>query len=392
MGERTLSYGEVQDLARRVAGALARSGVAPGGQGGDPVGQRPDGVRLRLRDRPRAGRCGARSTRATRRRRTASCSSSSTASACSTSPPSRRWWSKIAPELAGARATWSASTTRPALRGVAGRAADDRPTAGRAAGRRGDARRHRRARPGRPKGVMLTGRNLETMTALTLMGYPFEGRPGLPGAGAADPRRRGAVLPGDGARRRDRGHARRPTSAEFLALIERHARHAHVPAADADLHAARPTRRCDATDLSSLQCFWYGAAPMSAARLEEALTRIGPVMAPAVRADRGADDDLDAGARRPLRRRTARSPRERLSSAGRPAPLVTVAIMDARRDAAAARRARRDRRARLAGDGRLLQEPGGDRRGLARSAGTTPATSATSTTTASCSSSTAPRT
>ena len=30
---------------------------------------------------------------------------------------------------------------------------------------------------GQPKGVMLTGRNLETMTALTLMGYPFEGRP-----------------------------------------------------------------------------------------------------------------------------------------------------------------------------------------------------------------------
>ncbi len=28
-----------------------------------------------------------------------------------------------------------------------------------------------------------------------------------------------------------------------------------------------------------MQCFWYGAAPMSAARLEEALTRIGPVMA-----------------------------------------------------------------------------------------------------------------
>jgi long-subunit acyl-CoA synthetase (AMP-forming) len=30
---------------------------------------------------------------------------------------------------------------------------------------------------GHPKGVMLTNRNLEAMTALTLMGYPFEGRP-----------------------------------------------------------------------------------------------------------------------------------------------------------------------------------------------------------------------
>ena len=30
---------------------------------------------------------------------------------------------------------------------------------------------------GLPKGVMLSGTNLETMTALTLMGYPFSGRP-----------------------------------------------------------------------------------------------------------------------------------------------------------------------------------------------------------------------
>ncbi|MDI9919218.1 class I adenylate-forming enzyme family protein, partial [Rhodococcus sp. IEGM 1379] len=30
---------------------------------------------------------------------------------------------------------------------------------------------------GRPKGVMLTGHNIETMTAITLMSYPFEGRP-----------------------------------------------------------------------------------------------------------------------------------------------------------------------------------------------------------------------
>ena len=38
-------------------------------------------------------------------------------------------------------------------------------------------------------------------------------------------------------------------------------------------HAALET-----TDDASLQCLWYGAAPMSAARLEEALTRLGPVM------------------------------------------------------------------------------------------------------------------
>src|SRR5271169_1906522 len=30
---------------------------------------------------------------------------------------------------------------------------------------------------GQPKGVMLSGRNLEAMSALTLMSYPFDGRP-----------------------------------------------------------------------------------------------------------------------------------------------------------------------------------------------------------------------
>ena len=33
-GDRTLSYGEVQDLSHRVAGALARDGVEPGGKVG----------------------------------------------------------------------------------------------------------------------------------------------------------------------------------------------------------------------------------------------------------------------------------------------------------------------------------------------------------------------
>ena len=54
---------------------------------------------------------------------------------------------------------------------------------------------------GRPKGVMLTDRNLEAMSAITLMSYPFEGRPGLPRARPAHPRRGRALLPGDGPRR-----------------------------------------------------------------------------------------------------------------------------------------------------------------------------------------------
>src|SRR5690606_21268102 len=76
----------------------------------------------------------------------------------------------------------------------------------------------------------------------------------------------------------------------------------------------------------SLECFWYGAAPMSARRLEEALTRIGPVMA-----------QLFGQTEAPMMISTM-APRDhylpdgsvalaRLASAGRPAPLGPVAIM-----------------------------------------------------------------
>ena len=82
---------------------------------------------------------------------------------------------------------------------------------------------------------------------------------------------------------------------------------------------------------------------MSATRLEEALTRIGPVMAqlfgqteaPMMISTMPPADHFLAGRRR--------SPTSGSSSAGRPAPLVTVAIMDADGALLAARRARRDR-------------------------------------------------
>ena len=159
------------------------------------------------------------------------------------------------------------------------------------------------------------------MTAITLMSYPFEGRPVYL---ALAPLTHAAgvlcfpVLALGGEivvmRAPDVGGVPRPDRAA--------PRHPHVPAADADLHGARTRPASTRRDLSSLQCFWYGAAPMSAARLEEALTRIGPVMAPAVRADRGADDDLDDGRRATTSSPTASVARERLSSAGRPTPLV----------------------------------------------------------------------
>ncbi len=177
---------------------------------------------------------------------------------------------------------------------------------------------------GRPKGVMLTGRNLETMSAITLMSYPFDGRP-VYLALAPLTHAAGVLSFPVMARGGEVVVMARPDVAEFLALIERHrVTHTFLPPTLIYLLLGNPA--LDTTDLTSLQCFWYGAAPMSAARLEEAITRIGPVMAqlfgqseaPMMISTLAPADHL---------RPDGSVATERLSSAGRPAPLVTVAIM-----------------------------------------------------------------
>jgi len=179
---------------------------------------------------------------------------------------------------------------------------------------------------GQPKGVMLSGRNLETMSALTLMGYPFEGRPTYL---ALAPLTHAAgvltfpvmahggcvvIMP-------------KPDLGEFLALIERH-RVTHTFLPPTLIYMLLQHEKLSSTKLDSLQCFWYGAAPISAARLEEALTRIGPVMAqlfgqteaPMMISMMSPKDHFNAD---------GAVARERLSSAGRPGPLVLVGTMNA---------------------------------------------------------------
>ena len=177
---------------------------------------------------------------------------------------------------------------------------------------------------GRPKGVVLTGHNLETMTALTLMSYPFPRRPVYlalaPLTHAAGVLcfpvlalgGRIVIMP-------------RPDVGQFLSLIERH-RVTHTFLPPTLIYMVLGHEALDSTDLGSLQCFWYGAAPMSPVRLEEALTRIGPVMAqlfgqteaPMMISTMSPADHF---------RPDGSVARERLSSAGRPTPLVTVAVM-----------------------------------------------------------------
>jgi fatty-acyl-CoA synthase len=177
---------------------------------------------------------------------------------------------------------------------------------------------------GRPKGVMLTGVNLETMTAITLMSYPFEGRPVYL---ALAPLTHAAgvlcfpVLALGG----EIVVMRKPDVADFLVHVERHrVTHTFLPPTLIYMVLAHPS--LDTTDLSSLQCFWYGAAPMSANRLEEALTRVGPVMAQLF-GQTEAPMMISTLAPRDHFRADGSIALERLSSAGRPAPLVTVSIM-----------------------------------------------------------------
>ncbi|MBN8747959.1 Long-chain-fatty-acid--CoA ligase [Xylophilus ampelinus] len=179
---------------------------------------------------------------------------------------------------------------------------------------------------GQPKGVMLTGANLESMSALTLMGYPFDGRPCYlalaPLTHAAGVLcfpimtlgGRIVVMP-------------RPDLAEFLALIERH-RVTHTFLPPTLIYMLLAHEQLATTKRDSLQCFWYGAAPISAARLEEALVKIGPVMAQLF-GQTEAPMMISMMAPSEHFRADGSVARERLSSAGRPGPLVQVATMNA---------------------------------------------------------------
>ena len=165
-----------------------------------------------------------------------------------------------------------------------------------------------------------------------------------------------------------------------------------LPAADRDLPAARRAGHRARGDFSSLKYFMYGAAPMSVEKLKQAIEIFGPVMmggygqteAPASIAflppgEHFVDGDVASD--------------ERLSSVGRPNPLIRVEIHERREPASRAPgRDGRDLRARRPRDEGLLQ--GSRTRPPRRSstAGCTPATSATSTPRATCTSPTARRT
>jgi acyl-CoA synthetase (AMP-forming)/AMP-acid ligase II len=178
---------------------------------------------------------------------------------------------------------------------------------------------------GRPKGVLLTGHNLETMTALTLMGYPFEGRPVYLALAPLTHAAGVLCFPILALGGRIEIMAT-PDLGRFLELVEtRRVTHTFLP--PTLIYMLLGHERVHGTDYSSLQCFWYGAAPMSVSRLEEAIGVFGPVLG-----------QLFGQTEAPMMvsmlppaehfRADGSLATERLASAGRPSPLTTVAIMD----------------------------------------------------------------
>jgi len=178
---------------------------------------------------------------------------------------------------------------------------------------------------GRPKGVLLTGANLEAMTAIVLMSYPFQGRPVY--LALAPLTHAAGVLCFPMLALGGRIVVlRKPDLGDFLDALARYdVTHTFLPPTLIYLLLGKP--ELESTERSSLQCFWYGAAPMSTARLEQALGVIGPVMAQ-LYGQTEAPMMVSTMAPAEHFRADGTPATERFASAGRPAPLVTVAIMD----------------------------------------------------------------
>ena len=180
---------------------------------------------------------------------------------------------------------------------------------------------------GKPKGVMLSGQNMEAMTAAALMSFEFGDRPVYlavaPLTHAAGVLcfpimalgGRVVIMPS-------------PDLEACLAAIGAY-RVTHVFLPPTLIYMLLDHPALASADLSSLRCFWYGAAPISPTKLEAAIRKFGPVMAQffgqteapmmlttmAPKDHFAADGSVD---------------RARLRSAGRASPLVTLAIMDER--------------------------------------------------------------
>ncbi len=427
MGDRTLSYREVQRLARSIARALRRSGVQAGGKvailsANDPIAFtcvfgialagavwcpiNPRNEAAENRDLLDAFDCTCliyqqafaplvdQILPALPKLRTVVCLDGSRPG----SPSLREWIDDGADDATDGTARQSAAASEGSGSPVAEAFSGSEPTSvgssspvGSIAESTGDLAMivGTGGTTGRPKGVMLTGRNLETMTALTLMGYPFHGRPVYL---ALAPLTHAAgvlcfpVLAMGG----EIVIMPKPDLGAFLALVASHrVTHTFLPPTLIYMLLDHPDLRADESVVAAMLLVRCGTdVGRSAGRGDH---QVRPGHGAALRPDRGADDDLHdaAGGSSEPRRQHRRAPARIRGAAG----AAGHGGGDGRiRRSAAGRRAGRNRHPQFPGDGRVLQESRSDAGRFPDSAGTTPATSAIWTRTISCTSSTGSRT
>jgi acyl-CoA synthetase (AMP-forming)/AMP-acid ligase II len=179
---------------------------------------------------------------------------------------------------------------------------------------------------GKPKGVMLTHRNLLTFCAHLMIGTPYQDFLPVNLAAAPMTHTSGALSLATAARGGTLVIMSRPDPALLPDMIERH-RITEFFLPPTVIYRLLELPGIEKRDFSSLRYFIYGAAPMSTEKLRRAIEIFGPVMtqfygqseAPATIAHLPPAEHLEAG-------RPAND--ERLSACGRPMPLVQVAILD----------------------------------------------------------------
>jgi len=139
---------------------------------------------------------------------------------------------------------------------------------------------------GAPKGVMLTVRNIEMRSAMTLWAYPSRGHR-FSWRCRRSPMRPGWSVFAAGARARMIVMAK-PDLSEFLRLVEHH-RSPLVSTADADLPAAAPRRLAARTCVVAMPALWLGAHLLGS--VGGGADRDWPGDGADVRSVRGAIDD-----------------------------------------------------------------------------------------------------
>lgn len=179
---------------------------------------------------------------------------------------------------------------------------------------------------GRPKGVMLTHRNLQTMTAHLMLGTPYVDSLPVNLAAAPMTHTAGVLSLGTAARGGKLVIMARPEPSLLPKMIEQH-RVTEFFLPPTVIYRLLELPGIEESEFGSLRYFIYGAAPMSTEKLRRAIEIFGPVMtqfygqteSPATIAYLSPADHLVDG---------SPASDERLSACGRPMPLVKVAILD----------------------------------------------------------------